>query len=348
MPPKTEARAPRRSAARRRRTSPMATPTSRARSTTRSCPSPTRGAVIAWASRRPGRVQGLAQVDAVRRPDGRRGGRPPRHGARHAQGRRLRQGPRLRPRDPIRSLQATGLEVGSIQDVTPQPHNGVPPAQAPPRLTPEGHNHGSIHRPTDCRYAAAARIKLFRRAQWRRQVPDRAPTYPPGQHGRAADQGERVPACRCARSRRRAAPTACSRSSSAATTRRPRASRARPVRTCCDPRAPAGQRRLPRRPRRTSRTWPASSSPRSLPGERHKVDIPSYRVSETTSSRSRPESAELTPFVIARGPRPASGRCRPGWRSSQPDARCSSTRCPSPAAIDTPVQEQLIVELYSK
>ena len=27
----------------------------------------------------------------------------------------------------IRSLQAAGLEVGSIQDVTPQPHNGVRP-----------------------------------------------------------------------------------------------------------------------------------------------------------------------------------------------------------------------------
>jgi len=27
----------------------------------------------------------------------------------------------------IRSLQATGLEVGSIQDVTPSPHNGVRP-----------------------------------------------------------------------------------------------------------------------------------------------------------------------------------------------------------------------------
>ena len=35
----------------------------------------------------------------------------------------------------IRSLQATGLEVGTIQDVTPSPHNGCRPAQAPPRLT---------------------------------------------------------------------------------------------------------------------------------------------------------------------------------------------------------------------
>src|ERR1700746_1639795 len=32
----------------------------------------------------------------------------------------------------IRSLQATGLEVGSIQDVTPVPHHGCPPPERPP------------------------------------------------------------------------------------------------------------------------------------------------------------------------------------------------------------------------
>ena len=54
----------------------------------------------------------------------------------------------------IRSLQATGLEVGSIQDVTPTPAQRVPPAQAPPRLTRrstktsrrEPTNHGALHR----------------------------------------------------------------------------------------------------------------------------------------------------------------------------------------------------------
>ena len=34
----------------------------------------------------------------------------------------------------IRSLQATGLEVGSIQDVTPVPHNGCLAAEAAPGL----------------------------------------------------------------------------------------------------------------------------------------------------------------------------------------------------------------------
>lgn len=54
------------------------------------------GNVISWASMRPRRLQGLSQVHAVRRADGRRVGCPPRAGARHAQGRRLRQGPGFR------------------------------------------------------------------------------------------------------------------------------------------------------------------------------------------------------------------------------------------------------------
>ena len=37
----------------------------------------------------------------------------------------------------IRSLGAVGLEVGTIQDVTPEPPQRLPPAQAAPRLTPE-------------------------------------------------------------------------------------------------------------------------------------------------------------------------------------------------------------------
>ena len=85
------------------------------------------GAVIAWSLLRPGRLQGLAQVDPVRRPAGRRIRRAPRDGARHAQGRRLRQGPGSGRETAIRSLQAAGLEVGAITDVTPVPFNGCRP-----------------------------------------------------------------------------------------------------------------------------------------------------------------------------------------------------------------------------
>ena len=35
----------------------------------------------------------------------------------------------------LRALQAVGLQVTSIRDVTPIAHNGCRPPQAPPRLT---------------------------------------------------------------------------------------------------------------------------------------------------------------------------------------------------------------------
>ena len=77
--------------------------------------------------RRPRRLQGLAQVDAVRRAAGGGERRPQGAGARRAQGRRLRQGSRLRPRD--RDPLAAGHRPRgrAIQDVTPMPHNGCRP-----------------------------------------------------------------------------------------------------------------------------------------------------------------------------------------------------------------------------
>ncbi len=55
------------------------------------------GNVIAWASSGGVGVQGLAQVDAVRRPAGCRAGCPSGHGARSAPRRGAGQGPRLWP-----------------------------------------------------------------------------------------------------------------------------------------------------------------------------------------------------------------------------------------------------------
>ena len=55
------------------------------------------GNVISWASAGHVGFKGSRKSHPVRRADGRRVGRPPRAGARHAQGRRLRQGSRLRP-----------------------------------------------------------------------------------------------------------------------------------------------------------------------------------------------------------------------------------------------------------
>ncbi|MBA3418545.1 MAG: 30S ribosomal protein S4 [Geodermatophilaceae bacterium] len=78
-----------------------------------------------------------------------------------------------------------------------------------------------------------------------------------------------------------------------------------------------------------------------------KVDIPSYRVTENDIVSVREKSLEMTPFVVARAE--AGSRPVPAWMeviSSQ--MRILVHSLPARAVIDTPVQEQLIVELYSK
>ena len=79
----------------------------------------------------------------------------------------------------------------------------------------------------------------------------------------------------------------------------------------------------------------------------HKVDIPSYRVSENDIVEIRPKSYEMTPFVIARAE--AGDRTTPAWLEVQSERmRVLVHALPSRQVIDTLVQEQLIVELYSK
>jgi small subunit ribosomal protein S4 len=78
-----------------------------------------------------------------------------------------------------------------------------------------------------------------------------------------------------------------------------------------------------------------------------KVDIPSYRVTENDIIEVAPKSRDLTPFLIAR--ELAGSRPIPAWMeviSSQ--MRILVHSLPARQVIDTPVQEQLIVELYSK
>ena len=79
----------------------------------------------------------------------------------------------------------------------------------------------------------------------------------------------------------------------------------------------------------------------------HKVDIPSYRVTPYDIIDIKPKSMETTPFLIARetqGERPV-----PAWLQVVPDRlRVLVHQLPVRAQIDIPVQEQLIVELYSK
>jgi small subunit ribosomal protein S4 len=78
-----------------------------------------------------------------------------------------------------------------------------------------------------------------------------------------------------------------------------------------------------------------------------KVDIPSYRVREKDIIEVRQRSHELTPFVVARAE--AGERTVPAWLESIPtQMRILVHALPARQVIDTPVQEQLIVELYSK
>jgi small subunit ribosomal protein S4 len=79
----------------------------------------------------------------------------------------------------------------------------------------------------------------------------------------------------------------------------------------------------------------------------HKVDIPSFRVSEADIVEVTAKSRELTPFVVAKAE--AGERTVPAWLEVIPDKmRVLVHALPVRAQIDTLVQEQLIVEYYSK
>jgi small subunit ribosomal protein S4 len=78
-----------------------------------------------------------------------------------------------------------------------------------------------------------------------------------------------------------------------------------------------------------------------------KVDVPSFRVSENDIVEVRPSSLELTPFVVARAE--AGEREVPAWLEVIPSKmRILVHTLPVRQQIDSQLQEQLIVELYSK
>jgi len=79
----------------------------------------------------------------------------------------------------------------------------------------------------------------------------------------------------------------------------------------------------------------------------HKADIPSMRVTENDIVEVRGSSLELTPFVVARAE--AGDRSTPAWIEVVPSKmRILVHSLPARQVIDTLVQEQLIVEYYSK
>ena len=78
-----------------------------------------------------------------------------------------------------------------------------------------------------------------------------------------------------------------------------------------------------------------------------KVDIPSYRVSQYDIVDVRAKSQDLTPFIVASAE--YGEKSVPAWIEVVPSQmRIIVHALPTRSIIDTQVQEQLIVELYSK
>ena len=78
-----------------------------------------------------------------------------------------------------------------------------------------------------------------------------------------------------------------------------------------------------------------------------RVDIPSYRVKENDVVEVAEKSLELTPMIIARAE--AGERQVPAWLDViSEQMKILVHQLPARAQIDTQVQEQLIVEYYSK
>jgi small subunit ribosomal protein S4 len=78
-----------------------------------------------------------------------------------------------------------------------------------------------------------------------------------------------------------------------------------------------------------------------------KVDIPSYRVREHDIVEVREKSRDLTPFIVAQAE--AGSKIVAPWLEAIPgQMKILVHSLPSRQVIDTQVQEQMIVEYYSK
>ena len=129
----------------------------------------------------------------------------------------------------IRSLQAAGLQVTTVKDVTPAGPQRLPAQEAEAGLV--------MARDTgpQCKQCRREGQKLFLKGE--RCLTEKCGverrSYPPGEHGRGRVRAVRVPQPAAREAEGAPLLPACSRSSSAATTTRLRARRASPATTCC-------------------------------------------------------------------------------------------------------------------
>ena len=243
----------------------------------------------------------------------------------------------------IRSLQAVGLEVGSIQDVTPGAAQRLPSAQASEGLTMARYTG------PDCKRCRREKTKLFLKGAKcdSPKCPIEIRPYPPGEHGRGRTKDSEYllqmrEKQKCARiygvleKQFRGYYEEASGKSGR-----------------------TGENLLrileSRLDNVVYRSGFASSRDQARQFVRHghflvnghRVDIPSYRVSESDIVEVAEKSRELDPFMIARavaGEKPA-----PAWLEVMPSRlRVLVHSLPVRQVIDTQVQEQLIVEFYSK
>ena len=291
--------------------------------------------------RRRRRLQGLAQVDAVRRAGHRRRRRPQGHRAGPAEGRGLRQGPGLRPRDgdplalrPPASRSRASATSRRRPTTAAAPASGgasdgprhEPPVQAVPPRGPEALPQG--------------------RALPDRQVRHRAPRVPAGRPRPWPPEAERVPraAAREAegppllRRAREAVPHLLRQGVAPARHHRReparRSSRAGSTTSSCASASPARAAR--RASSSATATGPSTAAASTSPATRFgpATSSPSRRAARPSRSSATPPSS---PLRCRRGSRPTTTRSR---------RRCSASR--SGERSPRPVQEQLIVELYSK
>ena len=203
----------------------------------------------------------------------------------------------------------------------------------------------------DCRRCRREKMKLFLKGSKcdGPKCPFESRPFPPGQHGRGRTKETEYLLQLREKQKARRIYGVLEKQFRTATTKRPTASPARPVRSCCK----ILESRLDNVVYRAGYAKSRDMA-RQLVKHGHflvngkKVDIPSYRVPSTTSCRSGRSRAELTPFVVAQGPGRSAHRAGLAGGDPQPDEDPDPLAAGPRRSIDTQVQEQLIVELYSK
>ena len=172
----------------------------------------------------------------------------------------------------IRSLQAAGLEILGVKDVSPQAHNGV---------RPKKRRRGLVARDTGpkCRQCRREGLKLFLKGE--RCLTEKCAierrSYPPGEHGRGRiKQSEYLLQLREKQKARRyyGLLEKQFRNTYAQGVAPHRPDRREPA---ADARDAARQRRLPPRLRRLSRAGAAARAARPLPGQRPPREHPELR-----------------------------------------------------------------------